>query len=208
MACQSSTNSAASTDQISFLVVAEVTHASRLSLSPAGFFWGRKLCDPDRSPCSLVGMERFGKSQPHSTLRLLLAKLDVPGFESLLCDWIAVQSAIGERPRQHGLRYQRLPQSISYGAARLHRSDSLRCSALWAPVDCVFIAPVEPLRPVAEGGDRPDRLLHHRWQRNSGAAAAAGMRGARWGTGAAIRVVCKQPFPSFSPNATPTRSLP
>ena len=56
---------------------------------------------------SLVGMERFakrhrqtlnellgtdfGKSPSDSTFRLLLAQLDVPGFEALLRDWMVAQ---------------------------------------------------------------------------------------------------------------------
>ena len=59
---------------------------------------------------SLVGMERFakrhrqtlnellgtdfGKSPSDSTFRLLLAQLDVPGFESLLRDWMAAQPGV------------------------------------------------------------------------------------------------------------------
>jgi hypothetical protein len=61
---------------------------------------------------SLVGMERFakrhrqtlnellgtefGKSPSDSTFRLLLAQLDVPGFETLLCDWMGAQSGVAE----------------------------------------------------------------------------------------------------------------
>ena len=59
---------------------------------------------------SLVGMERFakrhrqtlnellgtdfGKSPSDSTFRLLLAQLDVPGFETLLRDWMAAQPGV------------------------------------------------------------------------------------------------------------------
>jgi hypothetical protein len=61
---------------------------------------------------SLVGMERFakrhrqtlnellgtdfGKSPSDSTFRLLLAQLDVPGFECLLRDWMAAQPGVTE----------------------------------------------------------------------------------------------------------------
>ena len=61
---------------------------------------------------SLVGMERFtkhhhqtfnallstdfGKSPSDSTFRLLLAQIDVPGFETLLRDWIAAQPCLTE----------------------------------------------------------------------------------------------------------------
>ncbi|MGB5136649.1 MAG: ISAs1 family transposase [Prochlorococcaceae cyanobacterium] len=61
---------------------------------------------------SLVGMERFakrhrktlnellgtdfGKSPSDSTFRLLLAKLDVEGFETLLRDWMAAQPGVAE----------------------------------------------------------------------------------------------------------------
>ncbi len=61
---------------------------------------------------SLVGMERFAKrhrqtlnellgtefgtSPSDSTCRLLLAQLDVPGFETLLRDWMAAQPAVAE----------------------------------------------------------------------------------------------------------------
>ena len=38
----------------------------------------------------------FGKSPSDSTFRLLLAQLDVPGFESLLRDWMAVQPGVTE----------------------------------------------------------------------------------------------------------------
>jgi hypothetical protein len=59
---------------------------------------------------SLVGMERFakrhrqtlnellgtdfGKSPSDSTFRLLLAQLDVAGFESLLCNWMTAQPGV------------------------------------------------------------------------------------------------------------------
>ncbi len=61
---------------------------------------------------SLVGMERFakrhrqtlnelletdfGKSPSDSTFRLLLAQLDVEGFETLLRDWMAAQAGVAE----------------------------------------------------------------------------------------------------------------
>ena len=61
---------------------------------------------------SLVGMERFakrhrqtlnellgtdfGKSPSDSTFRLLLAQLDVAGFETLLRDWMAAQLGVNE----------------------------------------------------------------------------------------------------------------
>jgi hypothetical protein len=61
---------------------------------------------------SLVGMERFakrhrqtlndllgtdfGKSPSDSTFRLLLAQLDVPGFESLLREWMSAQPGVTE----------------------------------------------------------------------------------------------------------------
>lgn len=61
---------------------------------------------------SLVGMERFakrhrqtlnkllgtdfGKSPSDSTFRLLLAQLNVPGFESLLRGWMTAQSGVAE----------------------------------------------------------------------------------------------------------------
>jgi hypothetical protein len=61
---------------------------------------------------SLVGMERFakrhrqtlnevlgtdfGKSPSDSTFRLLLAQLDVAGFETLLRDWMAAQAGVAE----------------------------------------------------------------------------------------------------------------
>lgn len=62
---------------------------------------------------SLVGMERFakrhrqmlnellgtdfGKSPSDSTFRLLLAQLNVPGFESLLRGWMTAQSGVAEQ---------------------------------------------------------------------------------------------------------------
>ena len=61
---------------------------------------------------SLVGMERFakrhrqtlnellgtdfGKSPSDSTFRLLLAQLDLLGFETLLHDWMAAQPGVAE----------------------------------------------------------------------------------------------------------------
>jgi len=61
---------------------------------------------------SLVGMESFakrhhqtlnalldtdfGKSPSDSTFRLLLAQLDVPGFETLLRDWMSAQPGVTE----------------------------------------------------------------------------------------------------------------
>ena len=38
----------------------------------------------------------FGKSPSDSTFRLLLALLDVPGFETLLRDWMAAQPGVAE----------------------------------------------------------------------------------------------------------------
>ena len=43
----------------------------------------------------LLGTE-FGKSPSDSTFRLLLAQLDVPGFETLLRDWMAAQPGVAE----------------------------------------------------------------------------------------------------------------
>ena len=45
---------------------------------------------------SLVGMERFDNSPSASTFRLLLAQLDVPGFESLPREWMAAQPGVSE----------------------------------------------------------------------------------------------------------------
>ncbi len=61
---------------------------------------------------SLVGMERFakrhrqtlndllgmdfGKTPSDSTFRLLLAQLDVPGFETLLRDWMEAQPGVAD----------------------------------------------------------------------------------------------------------------
>ena len=43
----------------------------------------------------LLGTE-FGKSPSDSTFRLLLAQLDVSGFEALLRDWMAAQPGMAE----------------------------------------------------------------------------------------------------------------
>lgn len=43
----------------------------------------------------LLGTE-FGKSPSGSTIRRLLAQLDVPGFESLLRDWMSAQPGVTE----------------------------------------------------------------------------------------------------------------
>ena len=43
----------------------------------------------------LLGTE-FGKAPSDSTFRLLLAQLDVPGFETLLRDWMAAQPGVAE----------------------------------------------------------------------------------------------------------------
>jgi len=81
---------------------------------------------------SLVGIERFAKrhrqtlnellgtdfvrSPSDFTFRMLLAKLDVPGFESLLRDWMAAQPGVAEESgtlvwtaRRCGARSPRVP---------------------------------------------------------------------------------------------------
>lgn len=99
---------------------------------------------------SLVGMERiakrhhqtinellgtdFGKSPSDSTFRLLLAQLDVVGFESLLGDWMKSQPGVAELDtlpcggiiavRSHGIRNGKPTDETRYDVTGLRNSGS------------------------------------------------------------------------------------
>ena len=68
-------------------------------------WWGWSVT-PDGEGCAFAKRHRqplnellgtdFGKSPSDSTFRLLLAQLDVTGFETLLCDRMAAQPGVAE----------------------------------------------------------------------------------------------------------------
>ncbi len=68
----------------------------------------------------LLGTE-FAKSPSDSTFRLLLAQLDVPGFETLLRDWVtAQQGEVGVHATAHAGTWDRLEEAdqIEIGCSR------------------------------------------------------------------------------------------
>jgi hypothetical protein len=110
---------------------------------------------------SLVGMERFakrhrqtlnkllgtdfGKSPSDSTFRLLLAQLDVAGFESLLRGWMTAQPGVAE-----------LDTLVCDGKTL---RGSIRRNRLWRTE---IHRSGEPLFRDSGRGDRPDDLRHRR----------------------------------------------
>ena len=75
----------------------------------------------------------FGKSPSDSTYRLLLAQLDVPGFEILLRDWMAAQPGVAEEPGTLVCDGKTLRGSLAEnasGAATFIAQVSLYCQTL------------------------------------------------------------------------------
>ncbi len=112
MASQPATSPAAASHLISFLKALPDCRMRRRIRFPQ--WWMLLVAIPSflNGQGSLVGMERFAKrhrqtlnellgtdfdkSPSDSTFRLLLAQLEVPGFETLLCGWMAAQHVVAE----------------------------------------------------------------------------------------------------------------
>jgi hypothetical protein len=66
-------------------------------LSGQGFLVGmERFAKPHRQTFNELRGTDFGMSPSDSTFRLLLAQLDVPGFETLLRGWMAAQPVVAE----------------------------------------------------------------------------------------------------------------
>jgi hypothetical protein len=112
LAFQPATTPAAASDLISFLKALPDCRMRRGIRFPQWWMLLVAILSILSGQGSLVGMERFakrhrqtlnellgtdfGKSPSDSTFRLLLAQLDVPGFETLLRDWMAAQPGVAE----------------------------------------------------------------------------------------------------------------
>ncbi|QPN60274.1 ISAs1 family transposase [Synechococcus sp. CBW1002] len=112
MASEPAANPAAAGDLISFLLVLPDCRMRRGIRFPQWWMLLVAILAILSGQGSLVGMERFakrhrqtlnellgtdfGKSPSDSTFRLLLAQLDVAGFETLLRDWMAAQPGVAE----------------------------------------------------------------------------------------------------------------
>ncbi|CAK6698835.1 transposase family protein [Synechococcus sp. CBW1107] len=112
MASEPATNPAAASDLISFLKALPDCRMRRGIRFPQWWMLLVAILSILSGQGSLVGMERFAKrhrqilnellgtdfakSPSDSTFRLLLAQLDVTGFETLLRDWMAVQPGVVE----------------------------------------------------------------------------------------------------------------
>ena len=112
MASQLTNNSVAPSDLISFLKALPDCRMRRGIRFPQWWMLLVAILAILSGQGSLVGMERFakrhrqtlnellgtdfGKSPSDSTFRLLLAQLDVAGFESLLRGWMTAQPGVAE----------------------------------------------------------------------------------------------------------------
>ena len=112
LASQPATTPAVASDLISFLKSLPDFWMRRGIRFPQWWFLLVAILSILSGQGSLVGMERFAKrhrqtlndllgtnfrrSPSDSTFRLLLGQLVVPGFESLLCDWMAAQPGVAE----------------------------------------------------------------------------------------------------------------
>jgi hypothetical protein len=112
LASQPATTPAAASDLISFLKALPDCRMRRGIRFPQWWMLLVAIFAILSGQGSLVGMERFakrhrqtlnevlgtdfGKSPSDSTFRLLLAQPDVPGFETLLRDWMAAQPGVAE----------------------------------------------------------------------------------------------------------------
>jgi len=112
LASQPATSPVAASDLISFLKALPDCRMRRGIRFPQWWMLLVAILSILSGQGSLVGMERFtkrhrqtlnellgtefGKSLSDSTFRLLLAQLDVPGFESLLRDWMSAQPGVTE----------------------------------------------------------------------------------------------------------------
>jgi len=113
LASKPAANPAAASDLISFLKALPDCRMRRGIRFPQWWMLLVAILSILSGQGSLVGMERFaqrhrqtlnellgtdfGKSPSDSTFRLLLAQLDVAGFETLLRDWMAAQPGIAEK---------------------------------------------------------------------------------------------------------------
>ena len=162
--------------------------------------------------CSLVSMERFAtrhrqtlndllgtdfvKPPSDSTFRLLLAQLEVAGFEAMLRDWMAAQPGVAEGLDTLVCVALGLPRSGWQDAAGLHRRNRLWRSA--------FYRPGEPVLPDAwlSRSPRPPKppmpLVRSRH------CAAAGGGRTRRVLMQADALHANRPFSSTSPSAAPT----
>jgi hypothetical protein len=112
LASEPATNPAAAGDLISFLQALPDCRMRRGIRFPQWWMLLVAILSILSGQGSLVGMERFakrhrqtlnellgtdfGKSPSDSTFRLLLAQLDVAGFETLLRDWMATQPDVAQ----------------------------------------------------------------------------------------------------------------
>ena len=112
MVSQSATTPAAASDLISILKALPDCRMRRGIRFPQWWMLLVAILSILSGQGSLVGMERFakrhrqtlnellgtefGKSPSDATFRLLLTQLDVPGFESLLRDWMSAQPGVAE----------------------------------------------------------------------------------------------------------------
>ena len=112
LALEPATTPAAASDLISFLKALPDCRMRRGIRFPQWWMLLVAILSILSGQGSLVGMERFakrhrqtlnellgtdfGKSPSDSTFRLLLAQLDVAGFEILLRDWMAAQPGVAE----------------------------------------------------------------------------------------------------------------
>jgi hypothetical protein len=153
---------------------------------------------------SLVGMERFakrhrqtlnellgtefGKSPSDSTFRLLLAQLDVAGFETLLRDWMAAQPGVAEELDTLVCDGKTLRGSIAEndtGAARFIAQVSLYSQTLGVAIGQTTYATdaggeIQALRQLLEAVELEGVLVQ------------------------ADALHANRPFSSTSPSATPT----
>jgi len=112
LASEPATTPAAASDLISFLKALPDCRMRRGIRFPQWWMLLVAILSILSGQGSLVGMERFanrhrqtlnellgtdfGKSPSDSTFRLLLAQLDVAGFETLLRDWMVAQPGVAE----------------------------------------------------------------------------------------------------------------
>ena len=135
----------------------------------------------------LLGTE-FGKSPSDSTFRLLLAQLDVAGFETLLRDWMAAQPGVAEELDTLVCDGKTLRGSIAEndtGAARFIAQVSLYSQTLGVAIGQTTYATdaggeIQALRQLLEAVELEGVLVQ------------------------ADALHANRPFSSTSPSATPT----
>jgi len=153
---------------------------------------------------SLVGMERFakrhrqtlnellgtdfGKSPSDSTFRLLLAQLDVPGFETLLRDWISARPGVADEFDTlvcHGKTLRGSIAQNDFGGAKFIAQVSLYSQTLGVAIDPTTYATdasgeIQALRQLLEAVELVGVLVQ------------------------ADALHASRPFSSTSPSAAPT----